>query len=401
MFLSQPFRKGNVNLTVLPLYLHLTLRNVDIEVTGTTVHIPLPPSYILVSTDTCAHQDSPLENVGEELGPFLFLNLPGLLPLDPLLFFLLLPGAVLFLVLCQCLGAFQQCPLSTSGQGPVLTDVAADDISYIQAIGDQKCTTASDSEESDTRFVSVRECHLCVHNSISLCIYLPKAEQKFTNIMFFFELLNIIIEIIYLIHMLSLSPRYDLFRFAFPKDFIPKEVNDKYQKVLSKNAGVLTTPIDYLNESIQGINIPGISDLTIDQEQHSHNNISGERLNVEPIRQNTYKTPANPLANISKEVTVTFRFNQGFYNYFLLYETIFWKYCKPLDYPNEDYLYIDLMDETGRVTARIKYYDCHINGIDGIDLNYSKIERDTGTFDVVFKFNNIDFVFVDEEGNEI
>lgn len=201
--------------------------------------------------------------------------------------------------------------------------------------------------------------------------------------------------------MLSLSPRYDLFRFAFPKDFIPKEVNDKYQKVLSKNAGVLTTPIDYLNESIQGINIPGISDLTIDQEQHSHNSISGERLNVEPARQNTYKTPANPLANISKEVTVTFRFNQGFYNYFLLYETIFWKYCKPLDYPNEDYLYIDLMDETGRVTARIKYYDCHINGIDGIDLNYSKIERDTGTFDVVFKFNNIDFVFVDEEGNEI
>ena len=200
--------------------------------------------------------------------------------------------------------------------------------------------------------------------------------------------------------MLSLSPRYDLFRFAFPKDFIPKEVNDKYQKVLSKNAGVLTTPIDYLNESIQGITIPGISDLTIDQEQHSHNSIMG-KLNVEPARQNTYKSPANPLANINKEITVTFRFNQGFYNYFLLYETIFWKYCKPQDYPNEDYLYVDLMDETGKVTARIKYYDCHVSGIDGIDLNYSKIERDTGTFDIVFKFNNIDFTFVDDEGNEI
>ena len=203
--------------------------------------------------------------------------------------------------------------------------------------------------------------------------------------------------------MLSLSPRYDLFRFAFPKDFIPKEVEEKYQKILSQNAGVLTTPIDYLNESIQGITMPGISDLTVDQTQHSHNSISlrDGKINVEPSRQNTYKTPSNPLSNIEKEVTVTFRFNAGFFNYFLLYETIFWKYCKPLDYPNEDVLYIELMDETGKVSARVKYLDCHVNGIDGLEFNYSKLERDSGTFNVTFKFNNIDFVFIDEEGKEL
>ena len=118
--------------------------------------------------------------------------------------------------------------------------------------------------------------------------------------------------------MLSLSPRYDLFRFAFPKDFIPPKLEEKYRKVLSKNAGVLTSPIDYLNESIQGVSIPGISDLTIEQEQHSHNSMSGGKLNVEGSRQNVYKSTSNPLDNINKEFTVTFRFNQGFYNYFLL-----------------------------------------------------------------------------------
>lgn len=200
--------------------------------------------------------------------------------------------------------------------------------------------------------------------------------------------------------MLSLSPRYDLFRFAFPKDFIPQEVAEKYQKILNKNAGVLITPIDYLNESIQGVNIPGISDLTIDQTQHSHN--SGTRsLNVEPSRSNTYKSTANPLDRIEKELTVTFRFNQGFFNYFLLYETIFWKYCKSIDYPNEDVLYIDLMDETGKITARIKYMDCHISGIDGLDFTYSKLERDSGTFNITFKFNNIDFVFINDDGKEL
>ena len=200
--------------------------------------------------------------------------------------------------------------------------------------------------------------------------------------------------------MLSLSPRYDLFRFAFPKDFIPKELEEKYSKILMKNAGVLTTPIDYLNESIKGINIPGISDLTIDQTQHSHNSIP-RRLNVEASRDNTYKSTSNILSNINKEFTVTFRFNQGFYNYFLLYETIFWKYCRDKNYHNEDVLYIELLDETGRINARIKYFDCHISGLDGLDFDYSKLERDGGDFSVTFKFNNIDFTFIDENGNEI
>ena len=203
--------------------------------------------------------------------------------------------------------------------------------------------------------------------------------------------------------MLSLSPRYDLFRFAFPKDFIPKELNEKYAKILQQNAGVLTTPIDYLNESIQGVNIPGISELTMEQTQHSTNPIipTDTRQNVEPARTNAYKSTANPLTNIEREFTVTFRFNVGFYNYFLLYETIFWKYCKHLDYPNEDVLYIELLDETGSVRARIKYMDCLVDGLDGLNFSYSKFERESGTFDIKFKFNNIDFVFVDEEGKEI
>ena len=202
---------------------------------------------------------------------------------------------------------------------------------------------------------------------------------------------------------LSLSPRYDLFKFELPKDFIPPEVNEKYQKILSANAGVLTTPIDYLNESIQGINIPGIENLTTDQQQHSFNDIKTARgkINVEPSRQNTYKSVSNPLDNIDKTITITFRFNQGFYNYFLLYESIFWKVCKPLDYKNEEILFIELLDETGKIIARIKFYDCHVDGIDGLEFNYSKLERDTGTFDLTLKFNNIDFAFIDENGEEI
>lgn len=197
--------------------------------------------------------------------------------------------------------------------------------------------------------------------------------------------------------MLSLSPRYDLFKFSLPKDFLPKEVEEKYQKLLNKNQAVLTTPIDYLNESIQGINFPGISDILIQQQQHSSNDIKRGlgKINVEPKTDITYQTSSNPLDKITKEFKVTFRFNQGLYNYFMLYETIFYQICKPIDRGHIPVLYIELLGESGVITSRILFKDVLIDGIDGLEFNFNKTERDSGTFDVMFKFNNIDFEFID------
>ena len=196
--------------------------------------------------------------------------------------------------------------------------------------------------------------------------------------------------------MLSLSPRYDLFRFSFPKDFLPNEVEEKYQKLLSKNQAVITTPIDYLNESIQGINFPGISDILVQQQQHSSNEIGRKlgRLNTEPKTDITYQTPSNPLDKINKEFKVTFRYNQGLYNYFMMYETIFHQICKPINRGHEPVLFIELLSETGVVSSRIIFKDVLIDGIDGLEFNYNKVDREAGTFDVTFKFNNIDFEFV-------
>ena len=64
--------------------------------------------------------------------------------------------------------------------------------------------------------------------------------------------------------MLSLSPRYDLFRFNFPIDFLPEEIEEKYSKILNKDPNVLINPIDYLNESIQGVTFPGIKELLVE-----------------------------------------------------------------------------------------------------------------------------------------
>lgn len=197
--------------------------------------------------------------------------------------------------------------------------------------------------------------------------------------------------------MLSLSPRYDLFRFALPKDFLPKEVEEKYARIINQNNAVITSPIDYLNESIQAINFPGISDIIVQQQQHSFNDIERKKgkINVEPKREMIYQTPANPLDRIEQSFKVTFRTNQGLYNYFMLYETIFYQICKPLDRGHQPIFFIELLSETGTVISKIIFKDVLIDGIEGLEFNYSKIERDAGTFDVTFKFSNIDFEFID------
>lgn len=199
--------------------------------------------------------------------------------------------------------------------------------------------------------------------------------------------------------MLSLSPRTDQFRFMLPKDFLPTPVQEKYAELLAKNAGVIQTPIDYLNESIQGVSFPGIQDIVMQQQQHSSNSIirTKNRINVEPKVDINYITPSNPLDKIDRSFKITFRKNQGLYNYFMIYESIFYRMCKPELYPADKLLTVDILGEKGQIVSQILYKDCFLEGIEGMEFNYNKVERDMSTFDVTVRFNNIDFEFLENK----
>ena len=202
--------------------------------------------------------------------------------------------------------------------------------------------------------------------------------------------------------MLSLSPRYDLIRFHLPKTFIPPTVEEKYTKWLNTDAYTMKSSIDYLNESIKGVTMPGIQGLTMTQQQHGSNNIRldsiKKRINVEPMHEINHISSGNPLEKMDKEFKVTFRTNQGLLNYFMLYETAFHYACREYRWDAEPVMYIEILNEDGTVISKVKFIDVYIDGIEGLDFNYSKIDRESNTFDVTFKFNNIDFeYFVNNE----
>lgn len=204
--------------------------------------------------------------------------------------------------------------------------------------------------------------------------------------------------------MLSLSPRYDLFKFNLPRDFLPGSITEKWSRIINREPGVLTTPIDVLNESIKSISIPAISDLLIQQSQHSYNKMmitespqgkSLGRINVEAKQDNTSLTTNNPLDKIPRELKVTFRLNQGFTNYFMMFEYAMMQANRAYDVPPVE-LMIDLLSETGEIFARITLSQCAVDGIDGLELSYDKVDRSADTFDITWKFNNIDYSILEK-----
>lgn len=200
---------------------------------------------------------------------------------------------------------------------------------------------------------------------------------------------------------LSLSPRFDQFRFMIPKEYIPQEVRDKYDAILAKNPGVFMNSMDYLNESIKGITLPAIENLVVEQPQVSHNRMNEDgrlhgKINIEPAHPVTTLSSENILSKINNTFTVTFRQNQGLYNYFMLYEAIFHRYMKPELYgTNANELFdVIFLDENSIPVSRMMMLQPEFNGISGLEFGYDKVERQADTFDVTFTFSNIDFDFI-------
>ena len=196
---------------------------------------------------------------------------------------------------------------------------------------------------------------------------------------------------------LSLPPRFDQFRFMIPKEYIPEVVRQKYDRIL-QDVDIFVNSMDYLNESIKGITLPAIENLIVEQQQVSHNTLpeTGRlhgKINTEPHHPNVTLDSGNILSKIGNTFTVTFRQNQGLYNYFMLYESIFYRYTKPELYHLEDNDMFDVifLDEYSLPVSRMMLYQPEFNGISGLEFSYDKIERQTDTFDVTFTFNNIDF----------
>lgn len=201
--------------------------------------------------------------------------------------------------------------------------------------------------------------------------------------------------------MFSLKGRQDGFRLLLPQEFICDEINDKYAKILQNQKSFFTKPIDFLNETIQSVQVLGFSDGTVNQPQPG---IGHPLIDPNRVKQNkflhtatdfTYRSEVNPLQLIDKTLNITFRHTLGFLNYFLIFENFWYLYSRDKQYKDISFTFnIDIINQNGQVYSKIVLYDPIIHGIDMLDLNYTKPVADSQTFTVIFKYSNIDYQFI-------
>lgn len=207
--------------------------------------------------------------------------------------------------------------------------------------------------------------------------------------------------------MFTLNARQDLFRLTLPDDFIAKEINEKYSKIINDNKSFIRRPIDFLNETIQSVQVLGFVDGTVQQQQSAKGSpIINQNRKLENQFMHTstdynYRSEKNPLALIDKTLNIFFRHTLGFLNYFLIFENFFYLYSRDRKYREmPDQIPIDIMNNRGEVYSRIIVIDPVINGIDMLDLNYNAPNEAMSTFKVEFKYSNIDYVFINTSDEE-
>lgn len=207
--------------------------------------------------------------------------------------------------------------------------------------------------------------------------------------------------------MFTLQGRKDGFKLTLPDDFLVSEINEKYSFILQKKKQYLYKPIDFLNETIQKVQVFGFNNAAFEQNQPTR----GYPLrNINRINENDfltgstsfqYRNSVPPISLTDKTLNIDFRHTLGYLNYMMLLENFIYLYTK--DTPSNrlfTHINLELFNEIGEVYSKIQFLDPVINGMDMLDFDYTQPVAQSATFKLEIKYSNFDYQFItDQEEN--
>ena len=202
--------------------------------------------------------------------------------------------------------------------------------------------------------------------------------------------------------MFGLKGRQDGFRLLLPKEFLVPEVEEKYAGILKEKLGYFDSPIDFLNETIQKVNVLGFQDGTMTQDQP----VKGAEPTMKQnrIKQNqfqyagsqfNYRSGVPPIQLTDKTFNITFRHTLGYLNYFMLFENFWYQFSRDMNYEDLPQRFtIDLFNEIGSIYSRVSLFYPMINSMDMLEFDYTQPVAQSQTFNIEFKYSNFDFEFI-------
>lgn len=204
--------------------------------------------------------------------------------------------------------------------------------------------------------------------------------------------------------MLALNANQNGYRLLLPKNFICDEIQEKYSELIRSKHSFFTTPIDFLNETIQQVEILGFNEATVLQQQ----TVTGAPLiHPERVEQNRFQFPltdysyrkeVSPLNLVDRTLNIQFRHTIGYLSYFMLFENFWYLYTRDRAYDEMCHEFnIDLFNENGVIYSRIVIQDPLINSMDMLQFNFGQPVAQSSSFKVEFKYNNLDYQFIEIE----
>lgn len=172
-----------------------------------------------------------------------------------------------------------------------------------------------------------------------------------------------------------LNSRNNLFSFNFPKSFMPKEVADKYRKYLNRMPGnVIEEPLDFLNYTIQTINLPGMGFEPVVQMH-------------KPGRNFVYRDTKPTQELFAKELTVSFQLVDGYVNYWMMLDILNYYYAFEVEKRFLDDLNVRIMDSEGNVLVTARIMGPLLSKLGDLSMSFADNVAEFKTFDITINYN--------------
>ena len=203
--------------------------------------------------------------------------------------------------------------------------------------------------------------------------------------------------------MHTLQSKRDGFRLLLPDDFLVEEIKEKYSIILQKNKHFVYRPIDFLNETIQKVEVFGFNNAAVEQSQQTSGypirNPNRIEANMFPIGGSSfqYRNTISPIALTDRTLNIEFRHTLGYINYMMILENFMYLYTRDTRSDKLfQHIYIDIINQIGEIYATIRIDDPIINAMDMLSFDYSQPVAQSGTFKIEIKYSNFDYEFKTE-----
>lgn len=174
------------------------------------------------------------------------------------------------------------------------------------------------------------------------------------------------------------NSRNNTFQFGFPKTFMPKEIADKYRQYLNRLPGnIIEEPLDFLNYTIQSINLPGMGFDAVEQQQKPGRNIQ-------------FRSTIPTQELFQKEFNITFQLVDGYINYWMMLDLLNYYYSFENKQPYIDDLNVRMLDGEGHALVTATLRRPLVKNIGELSMSFASNVAEFNTFDVTIGYNDLE-----------